>query len=94
MMTAKKFGILSVANISALLYAIFGLIAGLFIALLSALFSAVGEDFTPLTFGLGFFSIIVFPIAYGVIGFIGGVIGAALYNLIARWVGGIQVELE
>ena len=94
MMTAKRFGILSVAKIAALLYAILGLIAGLFTALFSALFSAVGGDGALLGLGLGFFSIIVFPIFYGVLGFISAVIGVALYNLLARWVGGIQVELE
>ena len=94
MMTVKKFVILSVAKISALLYAIFGLIAGLFVALFYALGSVFAGDFGPLGFELGFFSIIVFPIAYGVLGFIGGIVGAALYNLVAHWVGGIQVELE
>ena len=31
---------------------------------------------------------------YGVIGVIGGAIGAALYNLVAGWIGGIEVEME
>ena len=31
---------------------------------------------------------------YGVFGFIFGVISAAIYNLIARWIGGIEVEVE
>jgi hypothetical protein len=34
------------------------------------------------------------PIFYGAMGFILGVIGAFIYNLIARWVGGIEVEVE
>lgn len=34
------------------------------------------------------------PVLYGVMGFIGGVISAALYNLAARWVGGLEVEVE
>lgn len=37
---------------------------------------------------------IMMPVIYGVMGFILGVITAALYNLIARWVGGIEVEVE
>ena len=31
---------------------------------------------------------------YGLMGVVGGAIGAALYNLVAGWVGGIEVELE
>jgi hypothetical protein len=41
-------------------------------------------------FGMGLFM----PVIYGVMGFIGGIIGAAIYNLIARWIGGIEVEVE
>ena len=40
--------------------------------------------------GMGFFM----PIIYGVMGFVVGIIGAAIYNLIARWIGGIEVEVE
>jgi hypothetical protein len=29
-----------------------------------------------------------------VMGFILGVIGAAVYNLVARWIGGIELEVE
>jgi uncharacterized membrane protein (DUF485 family) len=42
-----------------------------------------------------FFGMAVFlPILYGIMGFIFGVLGAAVYNLIARWVGGFEVEVE
>jgi hypothetical protein len=41
-------------------------------------------------FGMGLFM----PVIYGVMGFVFGVIGAAIYNLIARWIGGIEVEVE
>jgi hypothetical protein len=34
------------------------------------------------------------PILYAVMGFIIGVIGAFIYNLVAKWVGGIEVEVE
>ncbi len=43
-----------------------------------------------LVFGMGIFM----PIIYAVMGFIFGVIGAAIYNLVARWIGGIEVEVE
>ncbi len=41
-------------------------------------------------FGFGIFM----PIIYGVMGFVGGIVAAALYNLFARWIGGIEVEVE
>jgi Transmembrane domain of unknown function (DUF3566) len=38
--------------------------------------------------------IILLPIFYGVMGFVFGIIGAVLYNLVARWIGGFEVEVE
>ena len=46
--------------------------------------------FAGMMFGFGIFM----PIIYGVIGFVGGIVAAALYNLFARWIGGIEVEVE
>ena len=93
MSKVKRLGVLSVANIFGILYAIFGIFAGLFIAIFSILVPAFeGGDIFP--YGLGFLSIIVFPIFYGALGWIGGIISAALYNLVARWIGSIQVEIE
>jgi hypothetical protein len=34
------------------------------------------------------------PVIYGAMGFIGGVIMGAIYNLVARFVGGIEVTVE
>jgi hypothetical protein len=41
-------------------------------------------------FGMG----ILMPVIYGVMGFIIGVIGAVIYNVVARWIGGIELEVE
>jgi hypothetical protein len=94
-MVVRRVGPLSVAKISGVLYAIFGLIGGAFISL----FSVVGSAFAPdnaglpgMLFGIG--AIILLPIVYGLLGFIFSLIGAALYNLIAGWVGGIELDLQ
>jgi hypothetical protein len=39
-------------------------------------------------------ALIIMPIFYGVIGFIGGIIGSLLYNLAAGVIGGIRMDLE
>jgi hypothetical protein len=46
--------------------------------------------FAGMMFGFGIFM----PIIYGMMGFVGGIIAAALYNLFAAWIGGIEVEVE
>jgi hypothetical protein len=38
--------------------------------------------------------LIFLPIIYAVIGFIGGVITALIYNLVAKWTGGIEFTTE
>jgi hypothetical protein len=37
---------------------------------------------------------LLLPVIYGVMGFVFGIIGAALYNLVASWIGGFEVEVE
>lgn len=34
------------------------------------------------------------PIIYAVVGFIGGVIAAFIYNLVAKWTGGVEFTTE
>ena len=42
----------------------------------------------------GLLVMIGIPIFYSIMGFIGGVIGALIYNLFAGLVGGIEIEVE
>ncbi len=46
----------------------------------------------PLMGRIGKFAVIFCPIVYGIIGGIGTVIAAALYNLASGWVGGVEVN--
>ena len=43
---------------------------------------------------IGLVIMIAVPVFYGILGFIGGAIGALVYNLAAGVVGGVRVELE
>lgn len=88
MQKVKKIGVLSLAKILGFLYAILGLILGALFAVLS-LFGFSEE--TGLFFGAA--SIVIFPILYGIMGFIGGAISAFFYNLVAKWIGGLEVEI-
>lgn len=97
-MIIRRVGVLSAAKISAALYAAIGLIAGLFISLLSLIGAAAalggqhGGGAMGALFGVG--SIVLLPLFYGVLGFIGGAISAFIYNLVAGVVGGIEIEVE
>ena len=90
----KSVGVLSVAKIMGMIYGCMGLIAAPFFLLIGLLGSALGQHNSALAgiFGVGF--AVLMPVLYGVIGFVAGLIGALLYNLFARWVGGFELELE
>ena len=98
MLHIKRVGIISVGKMLGLLYGLMGLIFGGIFTCISligsaAIMSEVGaEGAAGMVFGLG--AIIIFPLMYGVLGFIGGVITALLYNLIAGFAGGIVIYTE
>lgn len=101
MATLKRVGVLSVAKLYAVLMAAFGLLLGIFYAIIGAAFGALAGSAglstgLPAGLGVGFglLAIIFLPIMYGFIGFISGAIGALLYNLIAKLIGGIEMEFE
>jgi hypothetical protein len=43
-------------------------------------------------FGVG--AIIILPLFYGIIGGVFAAIGAFIYNLVAGWVGGLEVDIS
>ena len=98
-MVLKRIGPLSLGKIMGILYAVLGLLMGfifsavaLFGALLGAAFSNSSEPFVGLIFGFG--AVIAMPILYGVMGFIGGLITAAIYNFVVKFTGGLELEFE
>ncbi len=101
MATVKRIGPASAFKIGLVLYAMFGLVVGVIMACVSMLMGSLGSmggagalGARGFGFGFGVGSIIIFPILYGAIGGIGGAISAALYNLVAGWVGGLEVEIN
>ena len=38
--------------------------------------------------------LVIMPIVYGLIGFVMVALSAALYNLVAKYVGGVEIELN
>lgn len=92
-MELKKIRPVSVGKVVGALYAALGLIGGGITSLISLVMSTAVENMgaSPL---LGLGAICLFPIFYGIVGFITGVIGAFLYNITANVVGGIELEFE
>jgi hypothetical protein len=103
-MTIRRFGIFSVAKMQSLVMFVVGLIVGviygLFFMLFGAAISAFGARGDGSAVGgvpsiiVGVLVMIGVPIFYAILGFIGGAIGALVYNLAAGMIGGIKFELE
>lgn len=60
----------------------------LLVAMLNSASGAHSAAFGSMSMG------ILFPIFYAVAGFIGGIIAAAIYNLVAKWTGGLEFEVR
>ena len=87
-----------------------GKILGVFYALISLLFVpfmlvfvAIGSLVSrnqpgaapfPLMFGMGIGFMLFLPVLYGICGFIFGALSAWIYNLLAKWLGGFELEFE
>ena len=95
MTVLKRISPASAFKVGLIAYGIVGLVLGIFCSLIAV----AGVTFAPharmpfLMGRVGVLAVIVCPIIYGIIGGIGGVIGAAIYNLAAGWVGGLEVDI-
>lgn len=94
MQIIKSVGVLSVAKIMGAIYLVMGLLFSPIFLFMGMLGSMLGQRPNPLGAIGGVAMAIIMPIFYGGMGFILGAIGAALYNLMARAMGGIEIEFE
>jgi hypothetical protein len=101
MQSVTRIGALSLAKVLAVTYAFLGLFFGGVISLFALMGAAVGSaaggegnggGIAAMIFGVG--AVIILPVVYGCLGFVGGLIMAPLYNLVAKVVGGIEIELS
>jgi hypothetical protein len=99
-MVIKRVSPLSAAKVAGVLYAGLGLVIGACISIFSMVMGAAmsGSNELPssplfgMLFGAG--ALIAAPIFYGIMGLIGGAIGALLYNLAAGIIGGLEIDVQ
>lgn len=88
----KRFGIVQTAKIAGIIYFLFTAVIFIPFGLLASLFSAA--EYSGLGFLFSGVFAFFFPILYGIIGFITTAIFCLIYNWIAGWTGGIEIEVE
>lgn len=95
-MIVRRVGPLSLAKVAGVVYATLGFVVGCLFALFSLLGGFAsdqpGGPFFGMLFGAG--AVIFMPIMYGVLGFLASLLMAAIYNVVAGWVGGVRISLE
>jgi len=87
----KKFGIYQTAKVAAVIYFFLGLVIVVPMFLFMSAIKEVTDTSLPFFGGAMMFLI---PFFYALIGFIFTAIGCAIYNVVARWTGGIEIEVE
>src|SRR5438445_4322730 len=94
MRTITSVGVLSVAKIMGAIYAVIGLISYAVFCLKKKIGSMAGGHDNPLGAIGGLIFGLFAPIFYGIMGFVFCAIGAFLYNVMAKWLGGIEVQVQ
>ena len=84
------------ARIMGVIYSMIGLLIGTVFSLIAvtgeALGSPIGGSSKVVEVMMGIGAIILFPILYGVLGFLLGLLSGAIYNLAVRIIGGVEIE--
>ena len=97
----KRVSPLQLGIVAGIFYALFSLIIVPFL-ILAAIIAAIAphpegtNNAMQAGIGVGFglvFAVLA-PIIYGAMGFIFGALGGLIYNLVARWTGGIEFVVE
>jgi hypothetical protein len=96
MKEVKQVDVLSAAKVSAALSAIWGFVAGLFgssfMFPMAGLLGQTAPEAALVGLGFGLASVIIMPIVMAIVGFIGGAVSAFLYNIVAKYIGGVRID--
>ena len=96
----REIGVASLGKVAGIVYACLGLIIGMIVAFVSLLggFAGMANEggAAPGLVGmfLGAGAVIIFPILYGVLGGLVGLVVAVIYNVAARLAGGIEITID
>jgi hypothetical protein len=94
MHTVKSVGVMSFAKMMGAIYGALGLLFVPVLLIAGVAGMMTGERAGAFGGAAVIVMAVLFPILYGVMGFIAGAIGALLYNLFAKWTGGIELQLQ
>lgn len=95
MKRVKKLGVYQTSKVAAVIFFLLSLVIILPVSLIANTFNHMGpnQGFPGFPFG-GTIFFILLPLLYALFGFITTAISCVVYNLVAKWTGGIELEFE
>jgi hypothetical protein len=94
MFRIRRFGVMKTATVAAVMYMLIVAVFVVPIALIGLLIAPTqGSSAGAVAGGILTFSVLAI-LGYGLLGWILTALAAVIYNLAARWVGGIEVQVE
>lgn len=87
----KKIGVLQTSIVSAIIFFILSLIMVVPVMLVMGIAGVFSDN---MGFAFGGVFMIFMPIMYAVIGFLVTALWCWMYNVVAKWIGGIEIEVE
>jgi hypothetical protein len=90
----KRFNPLQLGKMFAALYGLMGLLFVPFFLVMATLTARLPQSQHVGMMALGTGFALFAPFLYAAMGFVFGALGALIYNLVAKWLGGIEVEVE
>ena len=87
----RRLGIGQMAKVMGALYFLIGILIAAIMGLFGSMIPTAGEGSTAL-FGGAF--LIAMPVLYGLFGLVSGALIAWLYNVVAGFTGGIEMDLD
>lgn len=95
MAVIKRIGPGSAFKMGLVVYGVLGSILGVFCSVVALAGVPLAQQMhRPFDGALvGLFAVILCPILYGIIGGVVTAVGALIYNLASRWVGGLEAEI-
>lgn len=94
MSVLKKIDALSLARVITVIYAIIGLFMGLFYYAMGQVLPSEELMLSAAPYIYSAWMILIMPVAYAIMGFIGSLIIAGLYNVVAKKTGGVKLDLK
>ncbi len=101
-MVITKVGVLSLGKLLGIMYAAIGVVFGVIYALVAvvgggAMMAMGGNEGAMgggMMMGMGVAAVVLMPIFYGILGFIGGLVTALFFNIAAKYAGGLEIEVR